>query len=89
MNEKHLDVVKKMVKLTPLKQLQEKFVPKIRKGKPIVRACHLRGRNYRALTLVEKEAIVIARFGALDNARPTVNSCLAISKKFRIPYSTC
>ena len=89
MNERHLDVVIKLIKPTPIKQLRLTFVPKVEKIKPIAKIHRISGRNYKALNIVEKEAIIIARFGALDRTLPPINSCLAISKKFHIPYSTC
>ena len=89
MDNRQLDVVTKLIRPTPIKQLRLTFAPKVKKVKPIAKICRISGRNYKALNIVEKEAIIIAHFGELDRTRPAINSCLAISKKFHIPYSTC
>lgn len=87
MNETGNKKVNDQLKQTSLKVLQRKFQPPLKRVKQST-SSHLFKRHYRLLTQVQKEAVIIARYGAVRKDLEPLNTFKEVSRALRIPYST-
>jgi hypothetical protein len=63
MNDANLKQITNRLRPTSLHRLKQKFVPKVKRARPITATDIVPKRRHRGLTLVQKEAIILARFG--------------------------
>ena len=68
-------------------QLRLRFKDK-RKKEPRVRSPPRRRRRYHQLSLLERRALVQARFGKLESSGESLNSFRSISRSFDVPIAT-